>query len=288
MKENMQKLHRMLTLFALGLVLLLGGTAGWDASTAFAQNVASPASQETPAETRHVMNDVPPRPAGLRIYVNDYANLLTTEDREALQDRLQALDEAGIAQVSVLVLPDTDRDLSEFTHVIMNRWDIQHYRKRDGLLIVVNAHRVRNRLSGNRIYVGTGYALEELLPDAVIGRILDRNALPAFEQGDFSGGVTATALTIANILSGDKELHATYTQPTEGEEVSPGLFIFFLAIFILVWSLRIRRSRYYGGGFGGGPYWGGGFGGGSFGGGGGFGGGFGGGGRSSGGGGAGR
>ncbi|HEY9686526.1 MAG TPA: TPM domain-containing protein [Coleofasciculaceae cyanobacterium] len=278
----------MLTLLALGVSLVLGGTVGWDDSAAFAQSALSQAgprtSTETPSETRQVFNEVPPRPQGLRIYVNDYGNLLTPKDRATLQDRLQALDEAGIAQVLVLVLPDTDRDLSEFTHVIMNRWDIQHYKKRDGLLIVVNAHRVRNQLSGNRIYVGTGYALESLLPDAVIGRILDRNAIPAFEQGDFSGGITATALTIAGILSGDKELHATYTQPAGDEEVSPGLFIFFLAIFILMWSLRIRRSRYYGGGFGGGPYWGGGFGGG----GGGFGGGFGGGGRSSGGGGAGR
>jgi uncharacterized protein len=288
MKENMQEFHRMLTLLALGVSLVLGGTVGWDDSAAFAQSALSQAgprtSTETPSETRQVFNEVPPRPQGLRIYVNDYGNLLTPKDRATLQDRLQALDEAGIAQVLVLVLPDTDRDLSEFTHVIMNRWDIQHYKKRDGLLIVVNAHRVRNQLSGNRIYVGTGYALESLLPDAVIGRILDRNAIPAFEQGDFSGGITATALTIAGILSGDKELHATYTQPAGDEEVSPGLFIFFLAIFILMWSLRIRRSRYYGGGFGGGPYWGGGFGGG----GGGFGGGFGGGGRSSGGGGAGR
>ncbi|HEY9744922.1 MAG TPA: TPM domain-containing protein, partial [Oculatellaceae cyanobacterium] len=113
-----------------------------------------------------VVNDVPPRPEGLNIYVNDYAGLLTPEDKKRLKERLQALDESGIAQVSVLILPDTDRDLSEFAPVIMNRWDIQHYKKKDGLLVLVNAHRVKNNLPGNRIFVGTGYALESMLPDA--------------------------------------------------------------------------------------------------------------------------
>ncbi len=230
-----------------------------------------------------MMNAIPRQPRGLHIYVNDYARLLTPEDTALLQERLQAVDEAGLAQISVLILTDTDQDLSQFAPDIMNRWGIRHRDKPDGLLVLVNARRVRENLSGNRIFVGTGLALEEILPDPLVGRILDEQALPAFAQGDYSGGVTRATLTLAKIVTGDKQLRATYASPKHSVDWRSVLLLLFF-----LWFLFGRRNRYGGGGFYGGGF--GGFGGGGgFGdGGGGFGGGFGGGGDSSGGGGAGR
>ena len=233
-----------------------------------------------PAGVMRAVNQVPPTPQRLHIYVNDGAGLLTPDDQAALQDQLQALDEQGIAQVSVLVLPDTDRDLSEFAPEILTQWDIQHKGKKDGLLILVNAARVRANASGNRIFVTTGYALEEKLPDALIGRVLDSQAIPAFEVGAFSKGVAQATLTLAKILAGDKTLHARYSKPDMPFDPTILVFFFFLLFFLM---LRYRRgpSLWLGG-----PFIGGGFGGGSNDDG--FGGGFGGGGDAGGGGGAGR
>jgi uncharacterized protein len=233
------------------------------------------------------VNQVPPRPTGLNIYVNDYANLLQPAHRSTIQEQLQALDEAGIAQVAVVILPDTERELSAFAPEIMNGWDIQHYKKKDGLLVLVNARRLREHLSGNRIFIGTGYSLEEKLPDAVVGRVLDELALPAFKEGDFSMGITRTTLALSKILAGDKKLTAHYNTPPEDED---GLWVSILIVLFLLFMFINQRGKkgglfnggLYGGGFGGGFSGGGGWSGG------GFGGGFGGGGDSSGGGGAGR
>lgn len=230
------------------------------------------------------INQVPPKPTGLNIYVNDYAHLLKPADRSTLQEQLQTLDEAGIAQIAVVILPDTDLELSELAPQIMNRWDIQHYKKKDGLLVLVNAHRVTQNLSGNRIFIATGYNLEEKLPDAVIGRILDEQALPAFNEGNFSGGITQSTLAVARILAGDQKLSEHYSQPAPDED---GMwFLIVLVIFILL--MFFNRKNRGSGGFYGGGYYGGGFGGGWGDGGGGFSGGFGGGGDAGGGGGAGR
>ncbi len=245
------------------------------------------ADEEGATSDAPLVNQVPPRPTGLNIYVNDYANLLQPAHRSTLQEQLQTLDEAGIAQIAVVILPDTERELSAFAPEIMNGWDIQHYKKKDGLLVLVNARRLREHLSGNRIFIGTGYALEEKLPDAVIGRVLDELALPAFKEGDFSIGITRATLAIGKILAGDKKLTAHYNTPPEGEDalwVSILIVIFLLLMFI---NKRGKQGGLFGGGFYGGGL-GGGFTGGSGWGGGGFGGGFGGGGDSSGGGGAGR
>lgn len=259
-----------------------------------AQNIANPQpgtiELDTGEEIKAPMpvNQVPPKPQGLNIYVNDYAHLLQPSHRSTLQEQLQTLDEAGIAQIALVILPDTERELSAFAPEIMNTWDIQHYKKKDGLLVLVNARRLREHLSGNRIFIGTGYTLEEKLPDALVGRILDELALPAFAEGDYSGGITRATLAIAKILAGDKKLTERYSQPPEDED---GLWVAILiVIFMLLMFINRRgkgRNRWGGGFYGGGM--GGGFTGGSWGGGsGGFGGGFGGGGDSSGGGGAGR
>lgn len=263
------------------------------------QPVSQPVSQSTPppqpvpvtleppgADTQEEpkpVNQVPPKPSALNIYVNDFAHLLKPADKSTLQEHLQTLDQAGIAQISVLILPNTERELSDFAPEIMNQWDIQHYKKKDGLLILVNAYRLQQHLSGNRIFVGTGYTLEEKLPDALVGRVLDEQALPAFSEGNYSGGITQATLTLAKILAGDAKLTQHYSQPAEdGESV-------WTAILIILFVLLMFINRKGGGRLGGGFY-GGGFGGhtGGWGGGGGFGGGFGGGGGSSGGGGAGR
>lgn len=275
---------RNLLLIAVLLYVVAGGEAF--NLQAIAQQTPSATVQQAESDQRGlVINNVPPTPQGLGIYVNDYANLLTPEHKAVLQDRLQGLDEAGLAQVSVLILPDTDRELSEFAPEIMNRWGIQHRNKKDGLLVLVNAKRVRENLSGNRIFIGTGLAIEEILPDAVVGRILDQQALPAFAQGDYSGGVTRATLTAVRILSGDKDLRASYTRQPRGGGGPDWFFIVFILILIIL-SFRRRGGGggFFGGGFGGGYYGGGGFSGG----GGGFSGGFGGGGDSSGGGGSGR
>jgi uncharacterized protein len=183
------------------------------------------------------------------------------------------VDEAGTGQIAILTLPKTDRDLSEFSPVIMNQWGIGHQGKNDGVLILANAFRIRNHLSGNRIFIGTGYGIEGDIPDAVAGRILDEQALPAFQQGDYSGGIRNTALTVATILGGDETAKAHYQQPDDAG--GPGDWIFVLLVLLIIFlAFRYGGPGIFigGGGFGSGGSddggFGGGFGGGSSGGGG--------------------
>jgi uncharacterized protein len=119
--------------------------------------------------------------------------------------------------------------------------------------------------------MSTGKAIEGILPDAMAGRILDERALPAFQQGDYSGGLKATTLTVAQILAGDQVLRQRYeTSPETGR--SNGVLLIFFVLFLVFLLFRSRGGGGpfilggYGGGFGDGGF-GGGFGGGGFGGG---------------------
>jgi hypothetical protein len=92
----------------IGLLICFCGVGGLTpASQTAAAQVGLPTEQN---ETSFSINEVPPKPSGLNIYINDYANLLSASDKAKLQQQLQALDEAGQAQVSVLILPDTEQE----------------------------------------------------------------------------------------------------------------------------------------------------------------------------------
>lgn len=233
------------------------------------------------AETAAMVDTPPPKPNGMGIYVVDLGNLLDPADETELTDKLSTWDEAGKAQISVLTLPDTNQELSQFAHDVFNTWGVGHKGQDNGLLIVANAKRIRANASGNRIYVAVGLGLEGTLPDGLVGQVLDEVALPAFEQGDYSQGLKQTALTLGDIAAGNTELAQSYQSEPELE------WWMILLIFGIVGLILWLGNRYGGngqgpGGYsngGGGVFWGGGSGGG-------FGGGFGGG--SSGGGGAGR
>jgi uncharacterized protein len=231
------------------------------------------------------INTVPRKPEGIQIYVNDLGGLLTPQDSQLLQEHLQKVDESGIAQISVLTVPATSRELAEFGPEIMNSWGIQHKGRKDGLLILVNAAAVNSHKTRGRIFVATGYRIEGILPDAKVGRILDETAIPAFEQNEYSKGIREATLALASVLEQSPELKSNAERPSDSPNWLVILSVLFGLFFMSKRLQRRSRGMYSGGGpdFGGG-YYGGGFSGND--GGGGFDGGFGGGDDSSGGGGA--
>ena len=58
-------------------------------------------------------------------------------------------------------------------------------------------------LEDRKVWVEVGYALEGILPDARVGRILDQAVLPDFRHGRHGGGLARGALTIAGVIAQD-------------------------------------------------------------------------------------
>ncbi|MCX7991449.1 MAG: TPM domain-containing protein [Proteobacteria bacterium] len=210
-----------------------------------------------------------PNPKG---YINDYANVIDSEHEKRLQSIAQDLKDKGIAEIALLTVNKIEGgDITDFVQKVFDNWKIGEKGKDNGLLIVFS-------LEDRKIRINTGYGLEGVLPDGLVGEIIDNKAIPYFKNGNYSEGLLQTVITISKILKGE-------IKPAKGNKKrASSLLLITIIVFILIIRIlsnsKIRKGYYYYGGFGGGM--GGGFG--SFGGGG-FGG-FGGG--ASGGGGAGR
>lgn len=225
-----------------------------------------------------------PTPRG---FVTDTANVLPQDVRvrlEALGEELRAKTGAEIAVLTVR----TTAPLDDFSYAmkVADVWHPGRKREDTGLLVLlaVDDHKLR---------VLTGYGLEGILPDGLVGQIQDEEMVPALKAGRIGEAIERGVRAFAARIAADKGTTLTGVPPPRAarEDEPPSLaslliLFVFLALFIYVVSRssgsgsgfgRRRRGGVFlpggywggGGGFGGGGGGGfGGFGGGSFGGGG--------------------
>ena len=224
---------------------------------------------------------LPKEPTG---YVNDYANILSRNERAQLERKLSAYRDTTTNVIVVATLKSLrGYEIEEVATNLFNSWDIQYETRNNGVLLLISEQ-------DRRIRIEVGYGLEGAIPDILAGRIIDEIITPQFRSGNFYGGINNATSTLMQLAAGEYEGDLTNERRKDDEDDPIG---FVITIFIILFLLtrRGRRRSYGPGGF---IYWGGGLGSGSgfggggsgFGGGGGFGGFGGGGGFSSGGGGA--
>lgn len=219
--------------------------------------------------------------------VSDYVNVLSTDQQASLEAKLLGFNDTSSTQVAVVIIASTEgNDIAQYSTELYNNWGVGQKGKDNGVLFLVASE-------DHKTFIATGYGVEDVLPDAICKRIIDRDIIPAFKQGDYNGGINAGVDKIIGYTTG--KFHADDTdlepqaQPSAHRIGNTMFIILIFGFIILMVILSIFRgggggTTYYGGGYRGGGF----FGGGGFGGGGGGGGGFGGfGGGSSGGGGAG-
>jgi len=223
--------------------------------------------------------------------VVDDANILSSDTKAQLTDKLAALESKTSRQLVVVTIPSLEGyEISDYGYQLGRAWGIGQAKLNNGILFIVAPTEHKTRIE-------VGYGLEPILTDAFSSVIIQTQVLPKFRAGDFNGGVLAGADALIQQLSLDTSeaerraaIAAQQLQHRGNDNGGGGLIGLLVILFIF-----IAISRIFGGWgllpflFMGGPRGGGGSGGGWSGGGGGGwsgGGGFGGGGGSFGGGGS--
>jgi len=226
-----------------------------------------------------------PTPQGA---VSDYAGVIPSEYRTRMENLSREVLQKTGTSVVVAVQPTLgEEDLNDYTNRLYSAWGIGKKGQDKGVLIFLA---VKER----KLRIETGYGVEGILPDGLVGEIMDRYMLPHLGQGDYGLGLYNGVYAVSSVIAKDAGVQLTGTpiRSTQrrdargrGQPLSLLSWVLIVAVALLLlltpqgramlpWILFLLLS---GSGRGGGGF--GGFGGGGFGG---FGGG------SSGGGGAGR
>lgn len=213
-----------------------------------------------------------------RFFVNDFANVISAEDENAIYAMGAQLFEKTGAQVVAVTVDDLGGvDIDQYALLLGRDWGVGDKEKDTGVVLLL-------AVNDREVSIQVGYGLEGAITDIQSGILLDEYALPYFSEDDFSAGMHKTYNAIVNevYIEFDMEPDEHYTPVEELEQESDfgiGELLIVLLILALVFFGRGRGffpffffggGGYHGGHSGGGGFSGGGFrgGGGSFGGGG--------------------
>jgi uncharacterized protein len=213
-------------------------------------------------------------------WVNDYAGVLSADERETLNTMLAGLEKRSSNQIFIAIFKRLPENyyLEDFTVKLFEKWKPGLADKDNGILltIFIDDHKMRFEI---------GYGLEDVITDAQSATLIRNYLAPQFKQGNYYSGIKAALDVLIPAVEGKYRIPVS-GESNDGFSFGPGtIIIFFIVFFVLSRMLNARRWTGLGskrrGSYWSGPFWWGGFGGGGSSGGG-FGGGFGGGGFSGG------
>lgn len=210
--------------------------------------------------------------------VNDFADVIPQQNEDEIDAIAREIwGKTSTAIVVVTVETLGDNYVEDYATRLYETWGIGKKGEDKGVLIL-------NAINERQIRIESGYGVEGILPDGLLGRIRDTYLIPHLREGDFGAGHLNTVKAIASIIAEDAGVEIngqipvdSLTQPDEQKIPTWIVFVIFLFILFLMISASKNNAVTTSGGNRnnrGGPFFPGGFGGGF--GGGGFGGGFGG------------
>lgn len=195
----------------------------------------------------------PPYPSPTtEFYVNDFADVLSEQDAQRVQQAGVRLQQATQAQVVLVTVDSLDgRTLEDYAIGLAREWGIGDETLNNGVLLLFTTDGPHTRLE-------VGYGLEGALPDSKAGRILDQRLVPWYTQQEaWSTRLTDTYMALVNEVYAEYGLAAQESvQDTEDltEEWTKSDWLLVLPFLVVLALALLSTRRRFGGGFFGGPF----------------------------------
>jgi uncharacterized protein len=156
--------------------------------------------------------------------VNDFTGLLNESQWSRLEKKLRDYHDTTSTQLYVVIVPTIgDYAVGDFTFRLAEKWGVGQKGKNNGAVLLIKP---KTDSEKGEAYLAIGYGLEDVIPDALTKRIIEKELLPSFRNGDFYGGIDAATDTMIGLASGK------FT--AEQYESGSGLPFLFLLIAIII------------------------------------------------------
>ena len=174
----------------------------------------------------------PGKPTG---FVNDYAGVIDSQQKQALETKLVQFEKDTSNEISVVIIPSLKGDTIEnFAVKLFEDWAIGKKDNDNGILLLV-------AIEDRKMRIEVGYGLEGALTDAQSYSIIVNDLQPAFRANDYAGGISKAIDDIILATKGE------YTATQNSSKNSSGVnfeWIFFLVFGLPIWlSSVLARSR---------------------------------------------
>ena len=170
-----------------------------------------------------------------RRLVNDFTNLLTPSQRNALERKLTDFNNTSSTQIVVVTLADLDGlDINDYATRLGEAWGVGQEGKDNGIVLLIKPKSGREK---GQVTIAVGYGLEGVVPDATASRVIREELLPAFRQNDYYGGINRATDVLIDLAKG--EYTADDYEKQSGSR--GGLLIALFIVFVFLLPLFLRR-----------------------------------------------
>src|SRR5271157_1015262 len=139
------------------------------------------------------------RPTG---YVTDLAGIIQPQTKSQLEALCTELEQKTGAQMAIVTVKSLDgNDVQTYASDVFKQLGIGKKGQDNGVMLLVAPN-------DRKYWTEVGYGLEPVINDARAGDA-GRLLVPYFRQGDYSGGIAATAWQLAKYIADDKGVTLT-------------------------------------------------------------------------------
>ena len=180
-----------------------------------------------------------PRPVGA---VNDFAGVISQRYAQSMESLArEVLTKTGTSVVVATMKDIGSNDPADYANRLYAAWGIGKKGEDKGVLIFL-------AVQERRIRIETGYGVEGILPDGLVGSILDQYVIPYLRKGDYSRGLSSAMVAVSSVIAKDAGVSLTGAPQTSRQPVSrqkKGSSIFSLIMLLIVMSLLLgtRQGR---------------------------------------------
>ncbi|MCK5187489.1 MAG: TPM domain-containing protein [Deltaproteobacteria bacterium] len=179
-----------------------------------------------------------PKPRGA---VNDFASLIPEREERMMENiSREVLQKTGTAIVIATVDTVGDSDYETYANELYANWGIGKKGEDKGVLIFLTKKE-------RKVRIETGYGVEGILPDGLVGQILDDYIVPFLKKGDYGKGLLNGTIAISQIIAKDAGVKITgqsqspYSPRYQPRRKSLGSRLFSFLFFIILILLVIRN-----------------------------------------------
>ncbi len=185
--------------------------------------------------------DFPASPTGM---VNDYGGMLSTSERNALEQRLRAYRDSTSNVIVVTTIENLQGiDIESFALKMFNDWKMWESDRRNGVLFLISR-------DDRQMRIEVGYGLEAVVPDILAGRIINDILRPGFRDGNVAGALTQATDAVMRLASGEFTAvpqRQSSGNPDDFKNLGFLVIMIIYIVFQLATSSRRRRSHHLGG-----------------------------------------
>lgn len=176
--------------------------------------------------------DIPYKASG---FVNDFANVLSSDKKEELEQELSNFRASTTNEIVVVIIPNmSGRYIEEYATQMFREWGVGSKQNNNGVLLLISLEERKDRIE-------VGYGLEGALTDLQSDQIL-KTVNTYLKEGDYDSAVLVGASSIMSAVQGEYKAEDNSAPTSFLSSLSPDVFmgaIFFFFFFVIPWTAAV-------------------------------------------------